>query len=246
MCTLDRTEIALLHLLKAQDKPVDVAFFSRLDPSKNGRSIYGSFTQRFQGVFTRVKDRLVRRGILLLALGPESLSKKTKMERWQIALPVQFGRHLPPLIECAKRLSGVVDWRRDLAREKLKTAVVQGANSETKNDRVEIVKGELRWGGQTFRADRVVEWQKLHWQAETDPATLQKAGDPHTLPAAGAVLRILGGLDADLWSDADTLAVPLEVFCGSAATPLRGRGVCAEAPEDCISVVGLSEGLPRP
>ena len=35
MRTLDRTEIALLHLLRSQDKPVDVAFFSRLDPPKS-------------------------------------------------------------------------------------------------------------------------------------------------------------------------------------------------------------------
>ena len=173
------------------------------------------FSQRFQGVFSRVKDRLVRRGILLFALGPESLPKKTKMERWQFALPVQLARHLPPLVESAKRLSGEGDWRRDVAREKLKTAVGQGADGKTKNDRVEIVNGELRWGGQPFRADRVVEWQKLHWQAETDPAKRRKEADPYTLPPAEAVLRILAGLDADLWSDADALAVPLEIFCGS-------------------------------
>src|SRR3954470_20380791 len=32
MHTLDRTEIALLHLLRSQDKPADVAFFRRLNP----------------------------------------------------------------------------------------------------------------------------------------------------------------------------------------------------------------------
>ena len=156
--TLDRTEIALLHLLRGHDKPVDVAFFSRLEPPKNEPWSHGTFTQRFQGVFSRVKDRLMRRGILLLALGPETLPKKTNMERWQFALPVQFARHLPPLVESAKRLSGEGDWRRDVARKYLKTAVGQGADSLTKNDRVEIVNGELRWGGQPFRADRVVEW----------------------------------------------------------------------------------------
>src|SRR5271168_1062524 len=61
MRALDRSEIALLHLLRAHDKPVDVAFFSRLDPPKNERWSPGTFTQRFQGVFTEVKDRLVRR-----------------------------------------------------------------------------------------------------------------------------------------------------------------------------------------
>jgi hypothetical protein len=214
MRALDRTEIALLHLLRSQDKPVDVAFFSRLDPPRNERWSYGTFSQRFQGAFSKVKDRLVRAGILLLALGPESLSKKTKMERWQFALPVQFARHLPALLESAQRLSGEGDWRRDVAREKLKTAVGQRADREPDNDSIEIVKGELCWGGQPFRAGRVVEWQKRRWQAETGPAKPRKEADPSTLPPAEAVRRILAGLDADLWSDMDALAVPLEIFCG--------------------------------
>ena len=211
---LDRTEIALLHLLRGHDKPVDIAFFSRLDPPQRERWSHGTFAQRFQGVFSRVKDRLVRRGLLLFVLGPESWPKKTKMERWQFALPVQLARHLPPLVESAKRLSAEGDWRRDVARKKLKTAVGQGADGNTKNDRVEIVNGELRWGGQPFRVDRVVEWQKFHWQAEADPAKRRKEADPYTLPPAEAALRILAGLDAGLWTDADALAIPLEVFCG--------------------------------
>jgi hypothetical protein len=215
MRTLDRSEIALLHLLRAQDKPVDVAFFSRLDPPKNDRWFYGSFTQRFQGVFSKVKDRLVRRGILLLALGRETFAKKTKMERWQFAFPVQFARHLPPLIESAKSLSGEGDWRGNVAREKLKSAGGPGAPRESKHDRVEIVKGELCWGGKPFRAAVVADWQKLRWQAETDPAKRRKEVEPYSLSPAEAVLRILAGLDADHWSDADALAVPLEVFCGA-------------------------------
>lgn len=214
MLTLDRTEIALLHLLGSQDKPVDVAFFRRLNPSQSKTWPYGTFSQRFHGVFSRVKDRLVRGGILLLALSPEELwTKKTKMERWQFALPVQFARHLPPLVE-STRLEGDGDWRGDAARDKLKTAVRQGADRETKSDRVEIVDNELRWGGQPFRSDHVVQWRKLQWQAETAPAKRQKPADPYTLPPAEAVLRILAGLEAGFWSDAAALAVPLEVFCG--------------------------------
>src|SRR5262249_30118709 len=68
MRALERTEIGLLHLLRGQDEPVDVSFFRRLDPSQSKGWSYGTFSQRFQGVFTRVKDRLVRGGILLLAL----------------------------------------------------------------------------------------------------------------------------------------------------------------------------------
>src|SRR5262249_53512956 len=99
MNSLDRTQKPLLHLLRREDKPVDVAFFRRLNPPQSKAWSYGTYSQRFQGVFSTVKDRLVRRGILLLALGPESSTKKTKMERWQFALPMQFARHLPQLVE---------------------------------------------------------------------------------------------------------------------------------------------------
>jgi hypothetical protein len=216
MSKLDRIEIALLHLLKNQDKPVNVAFFSRLDPTLNKGRTYGTFTQRFQGLFTKVKERLVRAGVLTLALGPESESMSTKMERWQFAVPEPFARHLPPLVESPKRLSGEGDRRKDdLAREKLKTAIAQGADHDAKEDRVEIVKGELRWGGEPFRANRVGEWLKLQWQAETGPATRRKEVEPYILPPAEAVLRILAGLETDHWCDADALAAPLEVFCGA-------------------------------
>jgi hypothetical protein len=223
MRTLDRSEIALLHLLRSQDKPVDVAFFGRLGPTQPKGWSYGTFSQRFQEVFSRVKDRLVRRGILLLALGPESSTKKSKMERWQFSLPVQFARCLPPLLESAKRLSGEGDWRKDGAREKLKTVVRREADRETKNDRVEIIDGELCWGGHPFRADRVVEWLKHQWQAETGPAKRRKEADPNTLAPAEAVLRILASLEAGLWSDGDALATPLEIFCGS---PVDAELVC--------------------
>jgi len=214
MGRLDPTEIALLHLLKIHAKPVDVAFFSRLDPPKNDRWSHSTFSQRFQGAFSKVKDRLVRGGILLLVLEPEAVTKTTKMERWRFALPEQFCRHLPPLVESAKGLSGEGKWSGDLAREKLKSAVGEGSDREKKDDRVEIADGELRWGGQSFRANRVMEWQKLQWQTES--ASKKRRGDePYTFLPADAVLRILAELEAGQWADANGLAAPLEVFCRS-------------------------------
>jgi hypothetical protein len=160
---------------------------------------------------------------------------------------VQLARHLPPLIESAKRLSSEGDWRTDVAREKLKTAVGQGADRGTKNDSVEIVNGELCWGGQPFQADRVVKWQKLQWHAETNPAKPRKEADPYALPPAEAVLQILAGLDADLWSDTDSLAVPLEIYCGSrvdAGSVCEAAGAGASWPGR-RSRAGSGIALPR-
>jgi hypothetical protein len=214
LAALDRTEIALLHLLKAVGKPVDVAFFSRLNPPKNVQWSFGTFTQRFQGVFSSVKERLVRRGILVWALARQTVQEKTNMERWRFALPVQFERHLPPLVEFVKRLEGEGDWRSDVAREKLKSVVHQGAASATGDDKLEIVDRELRFGGQPFRAGRLLEWQKRCWQAETAPPKRGSTDGPYTFLPADAAVHILAGLDAGLWSDVDALAAPLEVFCG--------------------------------
>jgi hypothetical protein len=211
---LERTESALLHLLSRLDKPVDVAFFSPLDAPRGKRWSYGTFSQRFQGLFSKVKDRLVRAGLLLLALGPESESKQTKMERWQFALPGQWTRHLPPLVDSARPLSGEGDWRSDVGREELKKAVAQDASRKSGNDGVEIVNGDLRWGGRPFRLDLVAQWRKLRWQAETDPSEPRKEANPYTLSPAESLLRILAGLDAGIWSESDALAPTLEVFCG--------------------------------
>jgi hypothetical protein len=223
LAALDCTEIALLHLLKAFGKPVDVAFFSRLNPPKKERWSYRTFTQRYQGVFSTVKERLVRRGILVLALAPQTYPEKTNMERWRFALPLQFERHLPPLVECVQRLDGEDDWRSEVARGKLRTVVDQGAASETGDDKLEIVDRELRFGGQPFRAGRLLAWQKRRWQAETAPAKRQGTDGPCTFLPGEAVVHILAGLDAGLWGDVDALAAPLEIFCGF---EVDSRSVC--------------------
>ena len=214
LAALDPTEIALLHLLRAVGKPVDVTFFSRLNPPKNERQSYGTFTQRFQGVFSRVKERLVRRGILILALHWETLSEKTHMERWRFALPAQFERHLPPLVTSVKPLMGEGDWRSNVAREKLQTVVGRGGDVGSGGDQLEIVDRELRLGGRPFRAGRLLEWQKGRWLAETAPAKRQHVDRSSPFLPAEAVAHILAGLDVGLWADADALAGPLEVFCG--------------------------------
>jgi hypothetical protein len=225
LAAIDRTEIALLHLLKAVGKPVGVAFFSPLNPPekrKDGWS-YGTFTQRFQGLFSTVKERLVRRGILILALGPETYEKKTNMERWQFALPLQLERQLPPLVESVKRLDGEGSWRSDVAREKLKTVAGRGTAGETDEDKLGIVACELRFGGKPFGAERLLAWQKRRWQAETALEKSRKSDAPFCLLPCEAVVHILSGLDAGLWADVDALAEPLLVFCGFNAD---SRSVC--------------------
>ena len=105
----------------------------------------------------------------------------------------------------------------------MKTAVGTSRGNETKNDRLEIVDGELRMGGQPFRADRLLAWQKECWREATAPAKGRRDAGSHTLLPSEAAAQILAGLDDGFWGDADELAAPLEMFCGSA---VDSRSVC--------------------
>jgi hypothetical protein len=216
--TLERNEVAALHLLLAIDKPVDVSFFRRVYPKQEGYA-YGSFTQRYQKVLAKVKERLVRSGLLVMTLG-HSWSKKSQMERWQFAVPPSFAAHLPPLVESAAHFTGAGDgdWRREVARQQLQTALGRSSSVETKKeDRIEIADGELRWGGQPFRAERPGRWQKECWLQDTGKAKKadERVKDSYALPVPEAMVQILGGLPPGSWADADGLAAALEIFCGS-------------------------------
>lgn len=89
------------------------------------------------------------------------------MERWQFAVPPSFAPHLLPLVESAGQFAGDGDWRREVARHKLQTVVGHSPGSDTKEDRVEIADGELRWVGKPFRAERLVRWQHDRWLHDT-------------------------------------------------------------------------------
>lgn len=212
--TLERNEIAALHLLLAIGKPVDVSFFRRVYGPKHEAAFFGTFSQKYQKVLAKVKERLVRSGLLVMTLG-QTWSKKSQMERWQFAVPPSFAPHLPPLLESAGHFTGDGDWRREVARHKLQTVVGRSSGVETKEDRIEIADGELRLGGQPFRADWLVRWQKDCWLKDTAKAKHEKSKDPYALPVPEAMVQILGGLPAGSWADVEGLAAALEMFCGS-------------------------------
>ncbi len=228
--SLEPPEIALLHRLKAVDKPVDVSFFSRLLPAGRHLNYYGTFTQRFQDVFKQVKERLVRQGVLLVAEAPHYGSNKTQMESWVFWLPLQFHAFLPPLIAAAKPLPGPGEWRHDVPRAKLGTAVgralpERSTGKQAAEDQLQIADRELRWNGKPFRASELINWQKRGWQEDAAAKKKEQAGhqDAYALLPVDAAVQILGTLAADAWVDAASLATPLEVFCGS---PIDSPSLC--------------------
>ena len=210
--SLDSKEIALLHLLAHRGDPVDVAFFGRVYGAKH--SYGGTFTQRFHACFAKVKQRLVRKGVLLWAEAPESILLKTsRMERWRFALPAEFHGHLPPLIRSPRAFDGDGDWRPNAGRDTL-CAQVGAPPKDPGNEGFQIEADELRLNGKRFNAARLARWQQAGWRQAIQDETKAGTGGSYSKPPDEAILCILLELGEGSWADAEWLAEPLRVFCG--------------------------------
>ena len=213
--TLDSNEIALLHLLKHSPAPVSVSLFSRV---YGGKHSYGTFNQRFQAVFTKVKQRLVRSGVLLWDEARLGLRDKTsKMERYRLALPPDFHPHLPPLIPSPRQLDGDGDRPRSVVSDKLVADLGRSGKKADNDALFRIEAGELRINGKAFRVADTIQWQQTSWNQAIQDGKKRKpgSGDPHSKQPDAAVRCILSELGDGEWADADALSDALRVFCGS-------------------------------
>jgi hypothetical protein len=115
--SLDSSEVALLHLLRFSNAPVKISFFAR---AYGDKGTYGTFNQRFQDTFAKVKQRLIRGGVLLWAEERQNSStQQSKLKRSQFTLPVEFYGHLPPLIASTRAFDGHGNWKPNVACNKL-------------------------------------------------------------------------------------------------------------------------------
>lgn len=175
MGQLSPAEIALLHLLHLLNKPVSIAFFERLYNPDYQPPRYSTitYTQRYQPVFKQVRDRLVRRGLLIMA--EYYLGGDTKMERWRFHFPAEFLPYLPSPLGEIQRLETPGDVQRDVPRGKLLGLVGQASIPAPRLVEYELVvqNGRILTGRRPFRATDLQEWQKAAWHAVL-PARLEK------------------------------------------------------------------------
>jgi hypothetical protein len=224
MATLSRKEVALLHLLRFLGEAVDVTVFERVYGDEHTRrAYYGTFTQRYSGIYKQVRDSLIRKGLLLVA--EDRLSgASTKMERWRFRFPQEFEPFLPPLFESTRTLKGIGDVRHDVLRDKV-LEIVGGRRPSPlgKSHKYDlgIVEGELRTGGEPFEARRLLEWQQACWEAAVPSPS---AKTENAVPPVQAVNFAFSQLGAKEWIPPEQLNLPLRVFCAAA---LGGREICA-------------------
>lgn len=223
--SLDKEEIGLLHLLKAVGKPVTISFFERIYPARRG---YGTATQKYQGVLTKVKDRLVRTGMLLM-YEQRSFDKAAKMELWRFVLPSQFHPHLPPLLQSLLAYDGPADRQPNAVREKLLEDLGianRATNSTSKANDIpcfQLVEGELRLGESQYQTAQLAKLKSDLWKKQLGGK--KKTADVETgeLDPTEAVYQLLAGLGPNQWTEAEPLDEFAKVF---ASQPVVCQAVC--------------------
>jgi hypothetical protein len=90
---LNRKEILILHLLRYLSKPVGIDVF---EPIAEGTLIkYGTFTEKYKGLFKQIRERLIQKGILFFSENPFSYRLKTKLEKYLFVFPKEFHPFMP-------------------------------------------------------------------------------------------------------------------------------------------------------
>ena len=184
--------------------------------------------QRFNGVFGKVKQNLVRKGLLLMIETRKRSKSVSKLERWLFRFPPRFAEFLPPPFESTTGSSQAGDLRSDVLGRKLRKVVGgEPVDRESRDKRYTLTcaNGRLRMGGVRFTADRLREWQRECWVTDLPVAEAKPGAEraPSGTSLVDAVIYLLGTLNESEWLGVERLSRPFEVFCG---TPSNGAEIC--------------------
>ena len=222
--TLTPEEVALIHLLKSTGEAVDIAFFARVYADEKQAYFYGSFNQRYKDVFQKVKQALIRKGVLILAEVPV-VNSKSKMERWRFWFPQEFEPFLPPLITSAETFDDEGDIRSDILKQKIRT-LTEGEETSLlppaarQAYQLRLVDGVLQIGDKPFREQYLLAWQRDCWGSaipapkadEGNHWMARRSNKENVLPVIEAVTYVFNQLAENEWLRPQQLAVPLKIF----------------------------------
>lgn len=215
--SLTYEEVVFLHLLNKMKEEVGIEHFERLYGSAGltNEYYYGTFTQRYKETFKKVKNNLVRKGVLIV-IERETYTKSAKMERLRFCFPPEFGEFLPPFVKPSKfREAG--EFKREVLRDKL-LEIIGGEQKQSplpnkRSFTLAIKDGNLSIGGENFRVSRLLEWQRACWRASVGANTRTRSGE---ITPIEVTLYALSQLKEHEWLPADGLAVMLKIFTGGA------------------------------
>jgi hypothetical protein len=227
MRKLTLAETACLHLLNHKAQEVALPFFERVYGSAGSgeRYYYGTFTQQYQNTFRKVKQNLLRRGLLVMA-ELRTRADNTKMERWRFHFPREFAPYLPPLIPEPHAFDIPGDDRSIEARRgKVLEALGQPHTKPfwQKGFECTVLGGDFTLGREPFSVKRLTEWQGSAWASALSVTMPNDSGQ--SLSPVEAVRAILGTLAPGEWADLEQLAAAYDVLCFGVRAPSL-REIC--------------------
>ena len=226
MSTLATEEIALLHLLSAIDRPVDISFFARhYGHAGEGQKYYrGTFNQQYKSTFKKVRYGLIRRGILLF-VEDDSASGDTILERRRFRFPPKFSSFLPPMVNPEHTYDGEGNFRGEsVLREKLAEILNQNLDPRRHSHMLSISNGNLLIGKRYFQTKLLQDWQSVRWERNIHAEYLSKQIN---LPLITAITLIFSQLQPLEWIHPSQLKTPLKILCHGRKIP-PGTEICQQ------------------
>jgi hypothetical protein len=171
LASLSETEFLSLHLLNCVQDEVGLEFFRKIYPDSTPRNpFYGTYTEQYKGLFQQVKTQLVRRGLLLFGTLTANESGGAVLQRRRFRFPEVFASLLPAPFKAGKLSADAApQYRRELLRQKVTEILPEAAASRTKavgeEGRWRVAQGELLFGGQPFRVERLEAWRARQFDA---------------------------------------------------------------------------------
>jgi hypothetical protein len=148
-------DICALHLLAMQDKEVNIAFFKTA--YTNGSQTYQhTFTQQYKETFKQVREKLIRRGVLLWS---EKAYGKAQLERYRFFLPQIVHQNLPTLLPNSQKFINIPRSSQDGFRLQL----IKMLKSRRKKPQLTLREGDLLIHSAPFTLDSLKEWQDKNW-----------------------------------------------------------------------------------
>ena len=209
--SLTRKEVIMLHFLATLGNPVDISAFVRISDQEGYR--YGTFTQRYQNVFKDIKQRFIRKGLLVFYTDSSDFGNKTKMEKIRLCFPVEFQAHLPgmfdrPLKSCQPGTISEDRIRKLLAHIGLSKGTPTWDHQSFDIDQ----NGCLRIKDGTFSIPNVKQWQYGQWKTKA-AKDMGVASFGYSFDCPAALKVIFSSLNPDEWIGPDQLKPVLDIFC---------------------------------
>lgn len=209
IATLTIDEICMLHLLKYRNMVVDISFFYRLYGGIKTPG-YMSYTESYKSTFKEVKERLVRKGLLIICEKDETYRKSSKMERWRFKFPCVFEKCITHPFTNILKFTENGKLNQKAAREKLQELAENKSVSkpDTKKNNRSNYHSDDALSIESFRVNSIHSWQRNGWLKACKLNVLSGEVNP-----VKTLIYALSQLNDDEWILPEEQLPLFKIFC---------------------------------